>query len=94
MSEKLENEPHVMLSPNATNLVPPSAGGGGRGSSRGGTGGGSWETVATMAEAEVAVGAVGDVEHPEANATINAVMKNVPAARLALGTRPTQTISS
>jgi hypothetical protein len=87
-----------MLSPNATNLVPPSAGGGGRGSSRGGTGGGSWDTVATMAEAEVSVGAVGDVEHPEANATINAVKeavkKNVPAMRLALGTRPTQTISS
>jgi hypothetical protein len=51
-----------------------------------------------MAEAEVSVGAVGDVEHPEANATINAVKKavrkNVPAVRLALGTRPTQTISS
>jgi hypothetical protein len=51
-----------------------------------------------MAEAEVSVGAVGDVEHPEANATINAVKeavkKNVPAMRLALGTRPTQTISS
>jgi hypothetical protein len=44
---------------------------------------------------EVLVGAVGDVEHPDVNATINAVKNdNVPAARLAVRTRTTQTINS
>jgi hypothetical protein len=84
-----------MLSPNATNLVPPSAAGGGKASSLGGTGGGSWETLATIAVVEVSVGDVGVVVHADVNATINAVKNDsAPAVRFAVPTPPTQTISS
>jgi hypothetical protein len=75
--------------------VPPRAAGGGKASSLGGTGGGSCETVATIAVGEVFEGAVGEVEQPDVNATINAMKNdNVPAARLAVRTRTTQTINS
>ena len=84
-----------MLSPKATNLVPPRAVGGGNVSSLGGTGGGSWETLAAIVVAAAPVGAVGVVVHADPNATINAVKNdNIPVVRLAVRTPPTQTISS
>jgi hypothetical protein len=84
-----------MLSPKATNRIPPSAAGGGRSFSLGGTGGGSWETLAAMVVAAALVGAVGVVVHADVNATINAVKNdNVPVVRLAVRTALTQTINS
>ena len=82
-----------MLSPKATNLVPPSAVGGGRSPTLGGTGGGSWETVATIGAGEVSVGAVGDAAHADADATINAAHTDrVHAVQLPARTRPTRTL--
>jgi hypothetical protein len=71
------------------------AAGGGKASSLGGTGGGSWEIDATTAVAEVSVGAVGVEVHAAADATINPVKNdNARAVRRTARTSPNQTINS